>query len=230
MGYAAARGPGSKDLGEELESRLASHPLRGSGLLFSRRPRRKLPDDPLQLLRTADDASDVMGVAQLFANAGGMDTDDLPSLLLHHATWRERIQAMLDAEGDEPEAPPRAGPVLYKNDCQKGRWGGSDEREGRRLEAVLGAVDDDDFEVTLIVRSTDDSPLEGPVVFHLHDTYPRQRIWIRKIRDDTWAALEDVNAFEVFTIGAQVKTRSGRWTGLELDLATLAKLPKRFLG
>jgi hypothetical protein len=230
MGYAAARDPVRRDRTEELETRFASHSLRGSGLLFSRRPRRRIPDDPLQLLRSADDASDILGVAHIFANAGGVDTDDLRSLLLCHTTWRERIQVMLDSEGDEPEAPPRAGPVLHKEDCQKGRWGGRDERDGRRLEAVLGDVDKNDFDVTLIVRSTDDSLLEGPVVFHLHDTYPRQRIWIRKIRDDTWASLEEVNAYEVFTVGAQVKTRSGRWTALELDLATLPKLPGRFLG
>lgn len=231
MGYAASRTRGKKDRDAALLNRFRSHNLPGTDAPIGGRG---FPNDALQLLRNADEASDLLGVAHIFEEMGGTSAHDLRTLLTHHASWSERIQQMLDT-GDawtEPaliSPPPRPGAVLHNDDCQKDRWGGIEKREGRVLEAVLGDVEEDDFDVTLSVRSIDDSPLEGPVIFHLHDTYPRQKIWIRKIRDSTRAVLEEVNAYGVYTVGAQVKTRNGLWTSLELDLATLPKLPRRFL-
>jgi hypothetical protein len=72
--------------------------------------------------------------------------------------------------------------------------------------------------------------LEGPVLFHLHDSYPRKTIHIRRIREHRYAILEEVTAYGTFTVGAQVKAADGRWTRLEFDLATLKDLPQRFIG
>lgn len=119
---------------------------------------------------------------------------------------------------------------MLTDDPQKGRWGGKSERDGRKVEGVL---DKDDvsrhlFYFGLIVRSTDGSSLEGSVIFHLHDSYARSVVPIRRIRDRSWASLEEYSATGVFTVGVQVKKRSGGWTSLELDLAKLRNLPLRF--
>jgi hypothetical protein len=80
-----------------------------------------------------------------------------------------------------------------------------------------------------VVTSTDGSPLEGPVIFHLHDTYPKSVIWIKKIRANNIAVLEQVESYEVYTIGAQVKDANKQCTGLEYSLADVPELPSRFL-
>jgi hypothetical protein len=40
--------------------------------------------------------------------------------------------------------------------------------------------------------------------------------------------LSDVSAYGIFTIGVQLKNGRSEWTSLEVDLANLSKLPKRF--
>jgi hypothetical protein len=79
------------------------------------------------------------------------------------------------------------------------------------------------------VSSTDGTRLERPVVFHLHDTYPKNAIWIRKVHDGKIATLEDVVSHGIYVLGAQVKTKTGERIGLETDLRKLQKLPKKFL-
>jgi hypothetical protein len=88
----------------------------------------------------------------------------------------------------------------------------------------------DTFFFNAIVSSTDGSPLRGPVLFHLHDTYPKSVYRIRKIRDDKEAILEEVSAYGVYTLGVQVKDAQGAWVGLELDLASIEAVPARFRG
>ncbi len=43
------------------------------------------------------------------------------------------------------------------------------------------------------------------------------------------ATLDQWNAYGVFAVGVQVRDAKGRWVSLELDLATLPNLPRRFL-
>jgi hypothetical protein len=124
--------------------------------------------------------------------------------------------------------PPKPGRILDPDDLQKGRWGGRAGREGRKLVAVLDQVRKSYFFVNLVVSATDGSPLVGPVIFHLHDSFAISVIHIRRIREQSWAMLEEVSTEGVFTVGVQVKDRNNRWTSLELDLATLPGLPKRF--
>ncbi|MGJ7497839.1 SAV_2336 N-terminal domain-related protein [Variovorax sp. RT4R15] len=132
---------------------------------------------------------------------------------------------------DDPTVIPKPGPVLNAADLQQGRWGGAARRDGRVAEAVLCGVTKGIFYFDVAVDSTDGSALRGPVVFHLHDTYPKKTIHIRKIRDGTRAILQNVSSRGVYCIGIQVRKGDGTWTSLELDLRQLASrgLPERFL-
>jgi hypothetical protein len=125
--------------------------------------------------------------------------------------------------------PPVPGPIVHIDDLQNERWGGLSERDGRKVTATLDEVERDNFYVNLVVSSTDQSPLEGPVIFHLHSTYTRKVRRITDINEDNSATIDALPAYEVFTVGVQVKNHNGDWIGLELDLSNLKDLPKRFL-
>ncbi len=125
--------------------------------------------------------------------------------------------------------PPKPPAIVTADDPQKGRWGGRAREKGRELSAVNLDVGNRDFRFDAVVKSTDGSPLEGPVVFHLHHTFAKSVIWIRKIdTDNNQAVLESVDSYGAFTIGAQVKDKDGNWIGLEYDLVKLRGLPERF--
>jgi hypothetical protein len=125
--------------------------------------------------------------------------------------------------------PPRPGPIRDKDDPQKGRWGGLRERSGRKLSAEITDNGERLFTCSFTVESSDGSELQPPVVFHLHDSFPRMVIRIERIRDRVRAVLEDFVAYGAFTAGAQVKDAAGSWVGLEYDLVNHPDLPKRFL-
>jgi hypothetical protein len=125
--------------------------------------------------------------------------------------------------------PPEPGPILYPEDPQKGRWGGVSARNGRQVTVELREVTNTLFVFNVIVTSTDGSSLQGPVLFHLHDSYPQSVIRIDKIQENKTAVLEQVSSYGVYTIGVQVKDGQGNWIGLELDLAKLQGLPGHFL-
>jgi hypothetical protein len=86
----------------------------------------------------------------------------------------------------------------------------------------------DVFLFDAVVSSLDGSPLQGPFVFHLHDSYPRPVIWVRKTRPDNTASLESITSTGVYTLAVQVKDAKGKWMGLEFDLRRLPRLAKRF--
>ncbi len=198
--------------------------------------------DALAGMFIADEAGDIGGYARFILEICGPDepaSADLARLLDYRQAWNEAISSILGPEApsfgaskelatdwDERPAP---GPVIDPDDLQKGRWGGKEELAGRRLRAVLESIESDVFYFSLIVESSDGSPLAAPVVFHLHDTYPRSVVTIRRIKKGREAKLDQWNAYGVFTVGAQVRDAKGRWISLELDLATLPSLPKRFL-
>ena len=117
-------------------------------------------------------------------------------------------------------------PIVTPDDPQKKRWGGKSQRNGRKLSAQLVEGQKKYFVVNFAVSSTDGSPLRGPVYFYLHDSYSKSTIKITKIRDNKTAILEEVDAEETFTVGAQVQDQHGSWTGLELDLEQLAAFKK----
>lgn len=127
-----------------------------------------------------------------------------------------------------PVVVPPPGPVQDEDDPQRGRWGSQAIRAGRMLSMTLRDQSDDFFQFDLVVSSIDRTPLVGPIVFHLHDSYARERYWIRKIRDGSRAVLERIFAYGTYTAAAQVLDGHGEWTSLELDLSTLEDVPKRF--
>jgi hypothetical protein len=197
----------------------------------------------LGAMRIADEAGDLAGFARYvieMPNPNSTEAGNLRDLLRYRDNWANAIAGLLGQhyaapppnEG-EPALPsdtrPAPGPILHKDDPQKDRWGGSTQRDGRSVRAVLESVERDTFYFSLIVESTDGSPLNPPVVFHLHDSYPRSVIHIRRITEGIRAELSDVNAYGIFTIGVQLKNGRGEWTSLEVDLASLSELPKRFL-
>jgi len=198
--------------------------------------------DALTGMFIADEASDIGGYARFILEICGPDESasvDLARLLDYRQAWNEAIASLLGAEtpssgaseetAADPDEPPAPGPVIHRDDLQKGRWGGKDELAGRRLRAVLESIEHDVFYFSLIVESSDGSPLTAPVVFHLHDTYPRNVVTIRRIKEGREATLDQWNAYGVFAVGVQVRDAKGRWVSLELDLATLPNLPRRFL-
>jgi hypothetical protein len=138
----------------------------------------------------------------------------------------EAVPAVPDLSGDSK--PPEPRPVKCVEDPQRGRWGRQAQRSGRRLFVELLDTEGRVFQFNAIVESTDGSPLEGPVVFHLHDTYPKSVIWVRKIHDGRRAVIWEITSYGVYTIGAQVKNAQGKWVGLEYNLVKEKELPQRF--
>ncbi|HZN35644.1 MAG TPA: trypsin-like peptidase domain-containing protein [Pirellulaceae bacterium] len=125
--------------------------------------------------------------------------------------------------------PPKPKRVRNVDDPQKDRWGGKSKRSGRalRVEDLLAA--NSAFTFNAVVASTDGSPLVGPVIFHLHDSYPKSVLRIHKIDEGNRAVLEEVSSYGVYTIGAQVKDAQGKWIGLEYCLSEVPDLPARFM-
>jgi hypothetical protein len=151
---------------------------------------------------------------------------DLPpsfaKLTIHRAST-------IPLQGQQSSLPPPPRWPVDLDDPQSKRWGGVHEQSGRKIDARLLDFGKDSFWFDLVVRPTDESALVGPVLFHLHDSYPRSIIRISSINNNE-AVLEAVEANEVFTAAAQSKDKDGQWVGLEYDLAHLPGLPKRFGG
>ncbi len=207
-----------------------AHARTDSGVMIQSELKRR---DFLSVLRRADQASDLRGMVGAIeaVSPEGLWLALLQRRIADLDAWTSQIDVVSATPRTAPKqdtTPPRPGPVLNKADPQKGRWGGLPEREGRRLSAIFNADKGSIFDVDLIVESTDGSALIGPVLFHLHDSFARSNITIRKIQAERRAALQQVTAYGAFTAGAQVRDRNGRWVGLEYDLVGLAELPARF--
>jgi hypothetical protein len=199
------------------------------------------PSDMLATMRTADEAGDLAEMVRLIlANCEDTPASASLSQLMHyHVQWTGAIGKLVASAPLNPQAqfvppeledqPPAPGPISHKDDPQKGRWGGLAERDGRLVRPVLESVERDIYYFSLIVESTDSTELRSPVIFHLHDTFPRSVISIRRIIGGTRAELSEWSAFGVFAVGVQVRNARGQWIALELDLAKLPGLPKRFL-
>ncbi len=138
-------------------------------------------------------------------------------------------ETSLDSLKSTDMHPPDPSQILHEDDPQKDRWGGLAERDGRALTIILGEVGRTSFIFNAIVSSTDGSELVGPAIFHLHDSYPKSVIHVRKINSENHAVLWDVSSYGVFTIGVQVKDAHGKWIGLEYNLCNLPNLPHKFL-
>lgn len=133
------------------------------------------------------------------------------------------IRNMID-DGGQPANQPAI--ISYSSDPQKGKWGGNDVANYRKLTAIVKETNwnKEIFDVTLQVESTDpvNHPLSGTVVFHLHPTFSNANPQIFVI--DGIARL-NIKAWGAFTAGAEA---DGIHTKLELDLAKLSDAPEIF--
>ena len=120
------------------------------------------------------------------------------------------------------QSPTNPSPVS-PDDPQHGQWGRRETNNGRRLSAAVEPVTDDWFSVTLSVESSSEStPLEGTVTFHLHPTFPRDVV---PVVVENGRAVLKLSAWGAFTVGAVAD--NGR-TLLELDLSQDTRFPEVF--
>lgn len=122
----------------------------------------------------------------------------------------------------------KPGPMLFLNDCQKGRWGESPISGSFKASAEFSpdSVEPDRFHVKVILKTDNPliSPLEGDVYFFLHDTYYPYCI-VTKAANNNEAILE-IDSYEAFTIGIVFNGGNGK---VELDLNLLSNAPQEFI-
>lgn len=116
----------------------------------------------------------------------------------------------------------------YEDNIQKGRWGGRASVRWRRLRALYLGGDQNWFDCSLVVESTDGSKLEGPFRFHLHDSFAPSVVKVEKIHLDRYAMVELINAYETFTSAVEVKDYKDDWLSLELDLEMVPNIPSKY--
>lgn len=118
-------------------------------------------------------------------------------------------------------------PVTNRFDQQKGRFGGINSRNGRKLSAEVkeGSLPGY-FDVTLMLESTDSgNPLSSEVIFYLHESFTPDFHVIQTSGFVDGKAIDRFRSYGAFTVG--VVTDNGQ-TLLELDLAEQKKFPKEF--
>jgi hypothetical protein len=248
IGYAAERANGSR-LSSSLSRRLTFY-----GRCNRETSGKESGNDMVANMRSADEAGELARFASLVlaeCDPELRETKELRFLLECRDACRRAIEnAIGNDEAPAPQTddtamaefrdvrvpvplpegrPPQPGPILDFDDPQKGRWGGKSVRDGRQVRVIVSSVERDLFFFSVIVESTDWTPLAAPVVFHLHDSFPRSVVTIKRIENQQ-AILREWNAYGVFAIGVQVKNTVGKWISLEIDLADAPGLPKRFLG
>lgn len=146
----------------------------------------------------------------------------LNGLVLNEETYERDVRKLTDGivrlEAETP-APGAVDP----DDPQKGQWGGRAAANGRVVTGTVKEVSAKWFEIALSVTSTLPTPLEQPVIFHLHPTFVPS---VRTVQPSNGVANLTLQAYGTFTVG--VSTDDGR-TRLELDLSTISGAPQWFL-
>lgn len=123
------------------------------------------------------------------------------------------------------EAEDALPPPTFKNDPQRGRFGGKARVNGRRLTASVSSLPGHDrwFKVTLLVEPEDDAPpLEDPVRFYVHHTFRNNVFDVEPERGVVRTTLVAYGAFTVGAVADRGKTK------LELDLSKLDDAPREF--
>jgi hypothetical protein len=114
----------------------------------------------------------------------------------------------------------KPNPPSVFDDPQKGRWGGNALNNKRQLSAIVSAIDDTNYNVKLIVKTTsEDAPLVGLVYFFIHDTYDSSVLTVEAFNNE---AICEIESYEAFTVGAVCD--EGK-TKLELDLNQEPNVP-----
>jgi hypothetical protein len=118
-------------------------------------------------------------------------------------------------------------PVKDPEDPNKGRFGGSAQRNGWTLSVVGDQVrrlsNSDWFQFELRVNKEGEEP-PGMVEFHLHDTFPQPVQRVKLVKGE---ATLPIIAYGCFTVGAVMPDGE---TELELDLSDSSiRSPREFL-
>jgi hypothetical protein len=114
--------------------------------------------------------------------------------------------------------------VKNEDDLQLGRWGGLSEKENFRLTARYNPSSGVSgfYGISLIVESiVAEQPLGSQVAFFLHDTFPKEVIFVDVVNNK---ATLTIRSFEAFAVGA--RTESG--VELELNLNKVKGFPPDF--
>ena len=118
------------------------------------------------------------------------------------------------------------GPVVNSEDRQKGRFGGKQVNNDRKISATVSNQPRGSFyDFTITVESTDpvNHPLIGQVILFLHDSFSPSVVTLDAINSK---AEYRNTAYGAFTVGAIAD--NGK-TLLEIDLAELSDAPAQFL-
>ncbi len=164
--------------------------------------------------------TDKFGVRPVFysRNVEAAGGDEYANLLHLLDALGGRPVRSLTAVSPSPEAPEQISPV-DPNDPQKGQWGGQAVANGRGLRAAMTDHKKRWVSFDLIVEATDERPLTGEVVFHLHPSFDRS---VRRLQAVKGVARLGLTSYGAFTVG--VSADDGR-TRLELDLSRQSDLP-----
>jgi hypothetical protein len=130
-----------------------------------------------------------------------------------------------------PPAPPISAEPIDRADLNKGRFGGSSEKNGLRF---YGDYHDQgtnqwSFAHDLIIERIDGKPLIGPARILLHESFGNQQEWMAEPDSKGRLVLTEISAYGVYTAGAVVKAPdTDEWILLEYDVTNLPGLPERF--
>jgi hypothetical protein len=145
--------------------------------------------------------------------------ENIRAAYLHSSTWEAGLPE-LAAGLKQIAAGPRTE-IIDPEDPQRGRWGGESRRDGREVTAKVRAQSADWFEVRLLVRSIEGLGLQGKVEFHLHDSFDPD---VEEVAAEDGEARLTLHAVGAFTVGVLLEDG----TTLELDLASLTDVPRKF--
>jgi len=136
----------------------------------------------------------------------------------------------LGPTASERTGPPPLPPVTHPRDPQRGRFGGRRSDGFVTLEAEdVESFGESHFRFDATVRPERKGvSLVGPARFHLHDSFPRSIVSVRKVDSRGRLTLRDISSYGVFVVGCQVRDAAGSWHAVEIDLDELSDLPKIF--
>jgi hypothetical protein len=185
-----------------------------------------------------DPAGNVVGVARIVQKTASHKDDEKGEVLGYAIQLTPRVLYLLSetvpydldivgkrkvATDRPPDAPKPKSESIKADDIQKGRWGG--KSEGWSFQLSPQNVEKHKYYFTfdaVLEKKEPGTVPQGPFVFHLHDSYPRSVIWVRRVRGQK-SILENIHAEGTYTFGVQFKGDDNQWHSLEYDLANYDK-------
>lgn len=144
----------------------------------------------------------------------------------------ETVPLELPGPIEAPPAPPISAEPIDRADLNKGRFGGSSEKNGLRFYGLYRDHETSQwsFAHDLVIERVDGKPLIGPARIVLHESFGKnQQEWRAEPDSKGRLVLTEISAYGVYTAGAVVKAPdTNEWVLLEYDVASLPGLPERF--